>query len=90
EVMAFNPTPDNIQNESSGIWLTRLQEYGEKMELPGVIGTVLFLKGMLRLKQGRLSEAKEFENEVQKMSKLLGLTYLKNKVHPFDRRIERP
>lgn len=85
EVMAFNPTPDNIQNESSGIWLTRLQDYGEKMDLPGVIGTVLFLKGMLRLKQGRLSEAEDFENEVQKMSKLPGLTYLKDKVHPFER-----
>ncbi|MFW9832773.1 MAG: tetratricopeptide repeat protein [Candidatus Thorarchaeota archaeon] len=82
EVMAFKPTPDNIQDESAGIWLTRLEEYGEKMDLPGVIALALFLKGELRFKQGRLNEAKELDEKVHRMSELPGLAYLKDKAHP--------
>ena len=84
EIMAFDPTPDNIQDESSGIWLTRLEEYGEKMDLPGVIALTLFLKGELRLKQGRLSEAHEIDEKVYEMSELPGLAYLKDKAHYVD------
>ncbi|MFW9787953.1 MAG: hypothetical protein ACFFE1_09775 [Candidatus Thorarchaeota archaeon] len=84
EIMAFEPTPDNMQDESSGIWLTRVEEYGERMDLPGVIALALFLKSELRLKQGRFSEAQELYNEVQEMSELPGLTYLKEKAHSVD------
>ena len=84
EVMAFEPTTGNTQNESSSVWLTRLEEYGEKMDLPGVIALALFLKGALRLKQGRLVEAEELDAEVQRMSELPGLAYLKDKAHAVD------
>ncbi len=80
EVMAFNPDPVNTQEESSGVWLTRLEKYGEEMDLPGVIGLVLLLKGQLRLKQGRLSEAQELEHEVRRMAELPGLAYLKDRI----------
>jgi hypothetical protein len=81
EVMAFVPTPQNIQDESSGIWLTRLEEYGKKMDLPGAVGITMFLKGEIRFKQGRFIEAQELEEAVKEMSKLPGLAYLKDKAH---------
>ena len=84
EVMAFEPTTSNTQDESSGVWLTRLEEYGEEMDLPGVVALALFLKGELRLKQGRLVEAEELDTEVHKMSELSGLAYLRDKAHPVD------
>ena len=80
EVMAFNPVPENAQDESSGIWLTRLEEYGEEMDLPGVIGLAILLKGELRLKQGRLNEAQELEHEVRRTAELPGLAYLKDRI----------
>ena len=58
--------------------MVRLAET-EVMDLPGVIGLALYLKGELRLKQGRLIEAQELEYEVQKMAEFPGLAYLKDR-----------
>jgi tetratricopeptide (TPR) repeat protein len=79
EVMSFEPTSVNQNQDTSGKWMTKLRKYGDEMDLLGVKGLAFYLKGELRLKQGRHDEAQEFAEKVLKMSEVPGLTYLKEK-----------
>ncbi|MHA1850714.1 MAG: hypothetical protein ACTSW8_05575 [Candidatus Thorarchaeota archaeon] len=79
EVLAFQANSVNHDDDFSGKWLARLEKCGDEMDLPGVKGIVRYLRGALRLKQGRILEAQECIEEVLEMSKLPGLAFLREK-----------
>jgi len=57
-------------------WLTRLEETSRNCEFPGYLGFALLSKVNLRLKQNRLSEAKEILEELIEISRKEGTRFL--------------
>ncbi|MDH4212714.1 MAG: hypothetical protein OEV85_02235 [Candidatus Thorarchaeota archaeon] len=62
--------------DSSGPWMTKLVEYAEKNDLPGIVAQALLLKAKLRRKQGRFDEVRKILREVQKTTKRPSMMYL--------------
>jgi tetratricopeptide (TPR) repeat protein len=78
EVEAFDPTPENRDDELSGQWLERFDQFSKENNLPGFIGNALCLKSELRFKQGRHAEANQILSEVLKMAEHPGLAHLRD------------
>ncbi len=81
EVQTFEPTIKNRDENFAGYWHERLEKHANEMELPGVIGIELVIRGELRLKQGREDEAHGCIQQVLEMSEWPGLDFLKKMAH---------
>ncbi|MDH4213023.1 MAG: hypothetical protein OEV85_03800 [Candidatus Thorarchaeota archaeon] len=79
EVLAFEKTSKNRDDEVAGKWHARLEKFGREMELPGVVGIELLLRGELRLKQGHEIEARDCIEKALQMADSPGLAFLKKR-----------
>ena len=69
-----------IEAETSGPWMTRLDETVRDMDLPGVFGESLLLKAELRLKQGLHDEAMEYIREARTLAQQPSMSFLEDKI----------
>ncbi len=76
EIERLSPESIDINADSSGPWMKKLDEHTQKNDLPGVAARSLILKAGLRRKQGRHDEVRSLLKEVLKTAESPSMRYL--------------
>ncbi|MFW9804484.1 MAG: hypothetical protein ACFFFC_17635 [Candidatus Thorarchaeota archaeon] len=80
EIERLLPKLLDIDAESSGPWMQKLEEYVKDTDVPGIAARTLLLKAKLRQKQGRHDEVRSLLKEVLKTAESPSMRYLKDTV----------
>ncbi|MFW9849269.1 MAG: tetratricopeptide repeat protein [Candidatus Thorarchaeota archaeon] len=67
-------------NDSSGRWMTKLEEYLQKNDFPGITALSKILKAKFRYRQGKYDEVREILKEVQEIGRKPSMKYLNNMI----------
>jgi len=67
-------------NDSSGHWMKKLEEYVQENDFPGIAAQSMILKAKLRYRQGKHDDVKRILKEVQKTAKTPSMRYLKDMI----------
>jgi tetratricopeptide (TPR) repeat protein len=78
EIEMLSPKLIDINTDSSGPWMQRLEEYVRETDVPGIAARSLLLKAKLRRKQGRHDEVRRLLKEVLKAAESPSMRYLKD------------
>jgi len=78
EIGGLRPKLLDIDAESSGLWMQKLEEYVKETDVPGIAARSLLLKAKLRQKQGRHDEVRSLLREVLKSAESSSMRYLKD------------
>jgi tetratricopeptide (TPR) repeat protein len=76
EIERLSPESIDVNADSSGPWMKRLDEHTEKNDLPGIAARSLILKASLRKKQGRHDEVRSLLKEVLRTAESPSMRYL--------------
>lgn len=81
--------PDQLKSEeSSGMWMDRLESILTRNDFPGICGLLSLLKARYRIRQGRIEEAHRILNEVRALARSPGLQYLNDRIDEIQSMIE--
>jgi tetratricopeptide (TPR) repeat protein len=80
EILLFQPTRNNQNDEYSGKWMERLEKDVEQEDIPGIHGRLLLLKAKLRLIQERRKDAEQLLTEVRRLAENPYVRYLIDRV----------
>ncbi|MFW9849268.1 MAG: tetratricopeptide repeat protein [Candidatus Thorarchaeota archaeon] len=62
--------------DSSGRWMTKLEEYLQKNDFPGITALSMILRAKLRYRQGKYDEVREILKEVQEIGNKPSMRYI--------------
>ncbi len=67
-------------SDSSGRWMTELEEYLQKGDIPGIAAQAMILKAELRYRQGKYDDVRRILKEVQETAKAPSMRYLNDMI----------
>ncbi len=76
EIERLSPESIDINADSSGPWMEKLEEHAKTNDFPGVAARSLILRASLRRKQGRHDEVQNLLKEVLKIAESPSMRYL--------------
>jgi tetratricopeptide (TPR) repeat protein len=78
----------DVSEQTSGLWMDRLESVLQKDDFPGIRGLSSLLKARFRIKQGRIEEAYEILKETRTLASNPGLQYLNEKTDEVQSKAE--
>ncbi len=79
EMELFSPTKENIKDDNSGPWMSRMMETVAETDLPGYNAELMLLQTELRMRQGRTSEAEKLMEQLLRFSEHPGVKHIHKK-----------
>ncbi|MFW9788062.1 MAG: hypothetical protein ACFFE1_10330 [Candidatus Thorarchaeota archaeon] len=78
EVDMLTETALQMNRDSSGNWMTKLEEHVQKNDFPGIAAQSRILNAKLRYRQGRYDDVRKILKEVQETAETPSMRYLKD------------
>ncbi|MFW9849267.1 MAG: hypothetical protein ACFFF4_09005 [Candidatus Thorarchaeota archaeon] len=78
EIDKLTDTAIHENHDSSGHWMTKLEEYVQQNDFPGISAQALILRAKLRYRQRKYDEVRRILKEVQEIGNRPSMRYLNN------------